>query len=68
MKLEVKFGESLIIVGNIPELGHWNDHHTLGKMSWSEGHMWRVTLKIKRENSNFQYKYVKVTHRNKTWE
>jgi len=57
-----------MIVGNIPELGQWQDHKTLGKMTWSDGHLWQVTLKIKRANAIFQYKYVKVSHHKKDWE
>jgi hypothetical protein len=53
MKMEVKFGESMMIVGNIPELGNWQDHKTQGKMTWSAGHLWQVKLKINQKNSIF---------------
>ena len=38
IKYETKFGQSLCIVGNIPELGNWKDF--TASMTWHEDNFW----------------------------
>ena len=49
-------GESLAVVGNIDELGQWNDCNVC-KMTWTENHVW-VTDNLVVSKPFFLYKYV----------
>lgn len=48
-------GQSLIVVGNIPQLGKWKSYSA--KMKWTEGHIW-VLKDILISEPVFQYKYL----------
>lgn len=60
-----KFGEFVIIVGSLPEMGSWKDF-TKVKMQWTDSQQW-VSVEPIRVNhdspKSFQYKYVIVNHR-----
>ena len=55
VQYETKLGENLYVMGNISELGNWNDF--VCKMTWTEGHIW-VTNGLVIKSPFFQYKYV----------
>ena len=42
---ETKFGEYLCVIGDIPELGNWNNFKC--KLKWNEGHIWTTETPIK---------------------
>lgn len=50
-------GQTVVLLGSIPELGDWKEFKA--EMTWSEGHNWRYTLKIKKCES-FKYKYALI--------
>ena len=66
VKYETEFGQEMVILGSIDQLGNWNDL-SKGKMKWSDGHVWR--LKIKAYQPVFTYKYVVLnSDGSKRWE
>jgi hypothetical protein len=42
---QVKYGQSLRVVGNLPALGGWDTARGLD-LRWSEGHVWAGTLEV----------------------
>ena len=60
-----KFGEFLIVVGSIEEMGCWHDFSKI-KMQWTESKQW-VTMEpiriFKNTTKQFEYKYVIVNYR-----
>lgn len=55
IKYETKPGQSLCIVGSIPQLGEWSDYKA--QMSWTDDHVW-VLEDFPLDVAYFQYKYV----------
>ena len=53
---EVNYGETLCVLGSIPELGNWKEfkHH----MKWSEGNIWESITPLSTHSFYFQYKYT----------
>jgi hypothetical protein len=49
-------GESICIVGSIPELGGWKE--LKAHMTWTEGHIWVLDQPIITNEPFFSYKYV----------
>jgi hypothetical protein len=60
VSLKVKYqtipGESVIVVGSIPELGSWKNFKL--NMQWTEGHVWVLKEPILTSQPFFQYKYM----------
>ena len=56
LKYHTKFGQSICVMGSIPELGEWKQAKC--HLKWSEGHFWFTEIPIKTKNSFFMYKYV----------
>ena len=54
--LQLEFGQSVCIVGSIPELGNWQEFRCF--MKWTEGHVWTLQTPITSFVPYFQYKYV----------
>mmetsp|Transcript_13675 Transcript_13675/g.21431 ORF Transcript_13675/g.21431 Transcript_13675/m.21431 type:complete len:111 (+) Transcript_13675:301-633(+) len=54
---KTEIGQQVAIVGNIDELGNWNDH-TRCKLRWTEGHVWESDNLDIQTKSYFLYKYV----------
>ena len=52
----VTFGQSLCMLGDIGELGHWK--HLLLEMDWTKGNIWKAKIEI--ASRVFCYKYVVV--------
>ena len=52
-------GQSLCIIGNIPELGNWKEYKA--NMKWTEGHVW-VLEDLSINVQYFQYKYVVLSN------
>lgn len=50
------FGESICILGSIPELGTWKEFRM--HMKWTDGHIWVTEKPLVTNNYYFQYKYV----------
>ena len=44
---KLKPGETLKIVGSIPELGNWDCENGLA-LAWSENHRWKGSIEIER--------------------
>ena len=53
---KTSFGESLCIVGSIPELGQWKEFRC--HMKWTDGHVWVTETPLITNHYYFQYKYV----------
>ena len=53
---ETKFGESLCVVGSIPELGEWK--HFKAHLTWSPGHTWVMKAPLVTNTPIFNYKYL----------
>ena len=53
---ETIVGESIAVVGNLGELGKWQEYKC--HLIWTEGHIWRSTQPIVVRESYFEYKYV----------
>lgn len=53
---EVDFGQSLHVLGDIPQLGEWNVE-SCRQMQWTEGHNWVLHLNIER-GSTFEFKFL----------
>ena len=56
IKFETQLGESLCVIGEIEELGSWKNF--VGKMKWTEGHIWVLEDLMIKSKSFFSYKYV----------
>ena len=52
-------GESICVVGSIPELGGWED--LKAHMTWTDGHVWVLNRPVITARPYFSYKYVLVT-------
>jgi hypothetical protein len=55
IKFQTSMGESLAVVGDIKELGCWNQ---FADMQWTEGHVWVLKNLAISSKSYFSYKYV----------
>lgn len=53
---ETIVGESISVVGNLPELGLWVEYKC--HLQWTEGHIWKSVEPIIVNKPYFQYKYV----------
>ena len=49
-------GESVAVLGSIPELGSWKEHKH--HLKWTDGHYWVSEKPIITRNSCFFYKYI----------
>lgn len=49
-------GESICVLGSIPELGSWKELKC--HLKWTEGHIWQMTQPFVTAHANFTYKYV----------
>lgn len=49
-------GESLCVLGSIPELGSWKELKC--HLKWTEGHIWQMTQPFVTSSPSFAYKYV----------
>jgi hypothetical protein len=56
-KYKVEFGQTVAVVGNIPELGMWKNNQ-LCQLKWTEGDIWKTTEPIVTSRPHFMYKYV----------
>ena len=57
---ETSFGQSVSVVGSIPELGDWSSYkHDL---QWTEGHVWLSKQPLTTTQRFFSYKYVVLDH------
>jgi hypothetical protein len=50
-------GQTVAVVGNIPELGMWKNNK-LCQLQWSEGDIWKTEQPIVTSRPHFMYKYV----------
>jgi hypothetical protein len=68
IKYQTQPGQNIYIFGSIPELGSWHDN--VFKLKWSEGHIWKGTLKLSNATRFFNYKFVCLSddQRFKRWE
>ena len=56
VRCHTSFGQSLCVVGSIPELGSWREYKC--HMQWTEGHVWVTKNPLVTSKSYFSYKYV----------
>lgn len=66
----VEYGDRIIVVGNIPELGNWNAKEGF-PLHWTEGDTWVGSLSLDTlPHRQIEYKLVKYTARNEyfVWE
>ena len=56
VQIQVNFGETICVLGSIPELGKWKEfkHH----LRWTEGHIWESITPLITHSYFFQYKYA----------
>jgi len=62
-------GESICVLGSIPELGLWKD--IVCHLKWTEGHIWVTEKPIITSHPYFNYKYMQLDDDKKTmvkWE
>lgn len=52
-----QWGESLFIIGNIPELGNWEHSHAL-QMNLDGTEKWKIELDLPESVKNIEYKYI----------
>jgi len=57
-------GESICVVGSIPELGSWED--LKAPMTWTDGHIWVLNRPINTTTPYFSYKYVLISDTTET--
>lgn len=63
---KTKYGQQLCVIGDIPELGSWKD--ALGKMHWSNDHIWKLNLKIS-NIKEVNYKFIILnSNQSQKWE
>ena len=66
MKFQTQMGQELGILGNLNELGNWNQDNAL-RMQWTDGNIWKK--EIEGENDNIEYKFIFiVNNRVQRWE
>jgi len=66
MKYQTQMGQELGILGNLNELGNWNQDNAL-RMQWTDGNIWKK--EIEGENDNIEYKFIFiVNNRVQRWE
>lgn len=65
VRYETQLGQTLYVMGNIPELGDWT--HYCCQMTWTDDHVW-VTSDLKVKKSHFMYKYVLKSEDETIWE
>lgn len=58
VKQKCDAGQSVVILGGIPELGSWNKEKPGYRMKWTEGDKWITQEPITTNQYYFQYKYV----------
>ena len=46
------------MVGSVPELGNWNPQQEGVRMTWTEGHIWRVKFKRNQLPPTIEFKFV----------
>ena len=56
IQYETEIGECLAVIGNIDQLGNWDDSNKR-LMKWTEGHNW-ITEDLVTDKPFFLYKYV----------
>lgn len=56
VQIKVNFGETICVLGSIPELGKWKEykHH----LKWTDGHIWESIVPLSTHSFYFQYKYA----------
>ncbi|KAL6748492.1 hypothetical protein V8C86DRAFT_3032824 [Haematococcus lacustris] len=62
---ETRFGENLVVVGDLDELGSWQ-LEAAASMSWQEGHRWVLEARLPRRS--FEFKVVVVSGSSVRWE
>jgi hypothetical protein len=66
VRYETLLGQSLFVMGSIPELGNWKKYQCA--MTWTEDHVW-VTNDLVVKHPHFMYKYVLIMNDKETvWE
>lgn len=58
VKKQCEAGQSIVILGGIPELGSWNKEKPGYRMRWSKDDYWITEEPITTSKYYFQYKYV----------
>lgn len=53
---ETEMGQSVCVLGSIPELGSWKTLKC--HMTWTEGHIWQMSQPVVTSTPFFSYKYV----------
>ncbi len=56
IQYQTNFGESIFILGSIPELGNWRQ--LVCQMTWTEGHHWKTVINLPYNICEFEYKFV----------
>lgn len=56
VQMKVNFGETLCVLGSLPELGKWKEykHH----LQWTEGDVWESITPLMTHSYYYQYKYA----------
>lgn len=66
IKYSTQIGENIYILGSLKELGNWKESKM--KLKWTEGHIWKGSLKLPSEITNFTYKFVCAGDKHMRWE
>ncbi|GFR48067.1 hypothetical protein Agub_g9903 [Astrephomene gubernaculifera] len=59
------YGQSLRVVGSLPELGAWDPHHA-PVMAWSDGHQWSLDCALPQQS--FEFKIIVFEGHGLRWE
>ena len=59
MKYQTQMGQELGILGNLNELGNWNQDNAL-RMQWTDGNIW--IKEIEGNNDNIEYKFIFIVN------
>ena len=66
MKYQTQMGQELGILGNLNELGNWNQDNAL-RMQWTDGNIWKKEIEGKNDNIEYKFIFI-VNNRVQRWE
>eukprot|EP00919_Chromeraceae_sp_WS-2016_P051403 GHVR01121858.1.p1 GENE.GHVR01121858.1~~GHVR01121858.1.p1 ORF type:complete len:177 (+),score=36.71 GHVR01121858.1:57-587(+) len=64
---KTNFGENMYIIGSAPCVGGWDPTKAV-PMTWSDGHVWKATLKLPSSLNLLEYKFLVVRDVGARWE
>ena len=56
--MPVQFGQEVVMVGSAAELGSWDANASKHRLTWSQGHIWRIKVPRASLPDCFEFKFV----------